>query len=399
MRTPFFVVCVGVVAGCATFSAAQSDSSNGQSLGDVARQLRQQKAGLTLAGPATMNHPQPSGLQPAPETAPAESVADAARRARQQQGTDQFHLSVSDPAEREYEVGIRQLFIKEDFKALDDAAAEARTTKARLPGGAWKLFDFYYALTDPLRGDRASDGEWQAHIATIKRWVAERPQSVSARIVLAEAYFGYGMFARGGGYANSVTDDGWRLLGERLKLAIGTLVDAYNLPDKDPYWFEAMQHVGLVGGMDNQTLRELLEKAIAAEPTFYHFYREYANSLLPKWNGEPGDAESFAEEMYKRVGGDEGKFLYFELATTIYCTCSNEPRPLQMSWDRIKQGYAVLSSTYGTTNLKRNRYASLAYMAGDRAVAHQMFAEIGDAWEPQTWRSKAQFDAAKAWAQ
>ena len=289
--------------------------------------------------------------------------------------------------------------MKEDFQALDEAAAEARVTKARLPGGTWRLFAFYFALIEPLREDRSTDGDWQAHIAAVKRWAAERPQSVAARIVLAEAYYEYGMFARGGGYADTVKEDGWRLLGERLKLATEALIEAYKLPDKDPYWYEAMQHVGLVGGMDNATMRALFEKAVAEEPGFYHFYREYANSLLPKWNGEPGEAEAFAEEIYKRVGGREGKFLYFELATTIYCTCSNEPRPLEMSWDRIKEGYAALNAMYGTTNLKRNRYASLAVLAGDRTVAHEMFAEIGDNWEHQTWGSKARFDAAKAWAQ
>ena len=146
-------------------------------------------------------------------------------------------------------------------------------------------------------------------------------------------------------------------------------------------------------------MHQLFERAIAFEPSYYHFYKEYATYLLPKWAGEPGDAEAFAEESYKRIGGKQGAFVYFEIAGTIYCDCSDQPKPLQMSWTRIQEGYAYMAETYGTSNLKRNRMALLAFQAGDRAVAREMFAQICDQWNPDTWRSKAHFEQVRAWAE
>jgi hypothetical protein len=370
-------------------SVAQSNSTQPQSLGEIARSLRQQKNHTTNE---VVNQP-PAGA-PVPDT--AESLADAARRLREKR--DSAQTAVTGDVERAYSIGIRQLLMKEDFAALDDAAAQARTTKSRLPGGVWTLLAFYQAVNAPLTGINSTDTQWQAHITVLKKWLEQRPESVTSRIALADAYQGYAWKARGGGYSDTVSGEGWKLLQERMESAARTLIEAYKLPAKCPYWYESMQALLRTEGIDKSKMRELFEKAIEFEPSYYHFYKEYATYLLPKWGGEPGEAEAFAEESYKRVGGQPGAFVYFEIAGTIYCDCSKEPEPLQMSWKRIQEGYAYMAANYGTSNLKLNRMALLAYQAGDRSVAHEMFAKIGDSWNPDTWRSKAHFEQVRAWA-
>jgi hypothetical protein len=74
-------------------------------------------------------------------------------------------------------------------------------------------------------------------------------------------------------------------------LAASTLADAAKLREKCPYWYEAMQVVALNQGWNKSEARELMEQAAAFEPGFYHFYREYANFVLPKWYGETGKRE------------------------------------------------------------------------------------------------------------
>lgn len=382
-----------VLIAAASFCAGQTDAGAGQSLGDIARKLRQQKAGVQLSGAAATATPSPS---PTPASQP-ESLADAARRLREK--TDADSAALSGDAERIYRAAIRQMFVKRDFAALDAAAAQVRANKERLPGGAWKLLIFYYAIDGPVRGVDASDAEWQAHLSVLKDWIAQRPQSVTARIALAGSYLTYGWKARGSGYSNTISDDGWLLFNERMQLAAQTLVEAYKLPEKCPYWYELMQAILRTEGLDKQKMRDLFDHAVAFEPDFYHFYQEQATYLLPKWGGEPGDAEGFAEETYKRVGGKEGAFLYFSIAATIYCDCANEPKPMQLSWKVIQEGYEYMNSKYGTNNLKENQMALLAFQAGDRKAAHDLFAQIGDAWNHETWRSKSRFEQVKAWAQ
>jgi hypothetical protein len=140
-------------------------------------------------------------------------------------------------------------------------------------------------------------------------------------------------------YANTVSAEGWKLHAERYALDAATLAEAAKLPEKCPYWYEAMQQIALEQGWEKAQARELFEQAIAFEPDYYHYYREYAYYLLPKWEGQPGDVEAFAKEMYEKVGGQYGAYLYFEIASLVTCQCdSNDSDMENLSWPRIKEG-------------------------------------------------------------
>jgi hypothetical protein len=128
-------------------------------------------------------------------------------------------------------------------------------------------------------------------------------------------------------------------------------------------------------------------------------YREYANYLQPKWYGEEGDAEQFADEISKRIGGEEGSFIYFEIASLLNCgSCGDGREALKLSWPRIKEGYAALEHLYGTSDLKMNRYVSMAAKAGDKSAARETFLHLGARWDPSVWGRRAKFDAARLWA-
>jgi hypothetical protein len=160
-----------------------------------------------------------------------------------------------------------------------------------------------------------------------------------------------------------------------------------------------MQMVAIAQGWDKTQARELLEQASASEPGYYHYYREYANFLQPRWYGEEGEVEAFAEEISNRVGGQEGDFLYFEIASLLACQCDPDKNALQnMSWPKIKLGYAALEQLYGVSDLKRNRFASMAVKAGDKPAAREALADIGDNWEKSVWVSSAKFQNAKTWS-
>jgi hypothetical protein len=307
----------------------------------------------------------------------------------------------SDDRETEGQYGnqIAAYLIEKNYDALDQAAREARTKKARFKGGVWKLYIFYDALGKPTLGTEATDEDWTYHIGRVKDWEAARPESVFARIALAETYLVYASEARGGGYANTVSDTGWKLYHERVELAASSLTEAAKLKQKCPYWYEAMQNVALAQGWDKSQARKLLDGATAFEPAFYHYYREYANYLLPKWYGHPGESEAFAEEISNKIGGQEGKFVYFEIASLVTCQCDSDASNIEnFSWPKIKQGFAALGELYGYSNLKLNRFAHMAFEANDKQAAQQAFAMIGNDWDHGVWRSSRKFEDARNWA-
>ena len=305
-------------------------------------------------------------------------------------------------ASEKYDKAVQDLLEQEKFAELDALAASARASKSRFSGGSWKLYGFY----DALRGSsftacgKATEAEWQAHLEKLKRWASLRPQSITARVALAEAYVGYAWYIRGGGFANVVAEKAWKPFEQNIQLAKDTLDDASRLPDKCPHWYLVMQRVGRAQGWGLEELTALLSQAVTFEPLYYYYYREHAFTLQPRWYGAEGDAERFAEQTAARVGGKQGDMVYFEIAVSLNCTGCSESKSqfARISWQKIQRGHAVEEELYGTSIPKLNQFAHLAILAEDRPVALRLFVRIGDNWDKTTWKTYSYFDQSRQWA-
>ena len=277
---------------------------------------------------------------------------------------------------------------------LDCLADSARSRKETFPGGIWKIHAFYLDLVRPPL--HPTEEDWAAHIDLVKRWVSERPESITARIALAESYTNYGADARGTGFADTVSESGWRLLGERTAKAKQILDEASTLSTRDPEWYAAMQIIAL-GSWEPGVRRALFEQAVEFEPAYYYYYRSYAYSILPKWGGEEGETEKFLQTAADRIGGDAGDILYFRVAGTLVCGCQND-QELKLSWPRIQKGFDAVEKRNGPSVANWNLFAHLAQSFDDAFVADKMFTKIGDQWSDDYWRNSSDFDSAKQWA-
>ncbi len=300
--------------------------------------------------------------------------------------------------DQEFRGEIQEIFAREAFADLDAVADHVRASKDRLGGGEWKLFELYQLVATPPGGSRGTESGFASRAVELQKWVAARPQSITARVALAELYRLYGWKVRGPSYADAVPPADWREYRDRVAQAYKTLAEADKLPAKCPHWYLVMLEIARDQGWSKDKMRELFERAIAFEPAYYHYYRVYAFNLLPKWYGKPGEAEAFAEESLRRIGGREGAFVYSEIATLIYCFCSDTLTPPSLSWPKIQEGFAEMEQRYGATILKLNRFASLAYQYHDREVAQSTLARIGDRWDISVWQDQATLDLARSWA-
>ncbi len=298
-----------------------------------------------------------------------------------------------------YQAHIAAMLAQSDFAQLEREAQQVRASKSRLKGGVWKLYALYDAVDTPSPNSDSSNSDWETHILAVKKWVAAYPSSATARIALAQSYLNHGWAARGSGYSNTVPESGWNLLSQGAELAKSTLLDAARLEEKCPYWYESMLVVARIEAWPKRDARALFDAAVAFEPTYYHFYREYANSLLPKWYGEEGEIQAFAEEVSKRLGDPDGSIIYFEIASMLACQCDKEMDSLaRMSWPRVKKGYSDLQRLYGTSTLKMNRFAYMSVLSGDKIPARDTFTTLGDSWSESVWPSAEHFETAKRWA-
>jgi hypothetical protein len=260
-------------------------------------------------------------------------------------------LGVDVHAAQDYVGTVAQMLKEEEFKKLDCLADHARSDKERFPGGMWKLKELYIGVDEPVPYPmHATQQDWKALFDKLDRWVAARPQSITARVALASAYLGYASDARGEGTVDTVTENGWKLFGERIVKARQILQSTSALPYKCPEWYDAMLVVAENQDWDAAKRHALFEDAFKFEPGYYYFARVRANHLLPKGAGKPGDTEKFTEEVADRIGGDQGDILYFQVASADYIVCGCEGDP-HLSWERIQRGFGATEKRYGVSML------------------------------------------------
>jgi hypothetical protein len=294
-----------------------------------------------------------------------------------------------------WESSLQADLVAEKFEGLDSTADHLRSEKTRLPGGYWQLRVFYSALDLPDKTEQDSS----EHIAHLEHWMSQRPTSITARVALATALTRWAWVARGHGLANTVTPDGWRLFDERIKEAQVILAGSAKMPTMCPQWYSAMLGVGTAQGWDAARMHQILEEGIKFEPGYYYLYLQYANYLLPKWHGHPGDASSFASTSADAVGGDGGDILYFQIATELIKRGDGDFPIHEMDWQRIQRGYQALKSEYGAARRTENELAFMAWKYQDAAVARRQFALIEGNWASTVWGDRNYFDRARDWSQ
>lgn len=297
-----------------------------------------------------------------------------------------------------YSARVQKLVGQEDFAQLEKIAQDDRSERSRLAGGVWKNFAFYYGAGNPVLDGKATDVKYQQRRATLKKWRAAYPESVKPR--LAEAYLDlhYADTSRGGEFADKVSQKQWEGYESGTQQAKAILLEASKLKEKDPAWYYAMLQVGHNEGWDKEHYRELFDQAITFEPGYYHYYRAYANYILPQWYGEPGDLLAFAEATSERTAEPSGSMAYFWIVSSFACYCQQAVQELpKASYEKLKQGHSNIVRLFGESNLNANRFAFMAATFRDQASARDAFAGIRTM-EPEVWQDERVFVDARNWA-
>ena len=313
-------------------------------------------------------------------------------------------LRADEKAARTYQSQVRDCLYHGEYGLLEQAAAQARSSKARVPGGYWELGLFYGGLSAPGAGDSAPEAEWQYHFGKLKEWSALSRESLTARVALADTYIKYAWRARGKGLANTVTEKSWEVFRERLAAAASALEEARGLGAGCPQWYAVMLNLGLGQGWDAEAFERHFEEATAFEPDYPPYYVTKAVYLQPRWHGRPGDWVRFAESAADRKGGKVGGALYYMIIDGVGRSSTGESRHDDflagegVSWPRVKQGIVEVDQLYGMNTYETNRACLLATTMGDQGLSRELFKRIGDKWEPSVWGSRQFFDLRKGWA-
>jgi hypothetical protein len=255
-----------------------------------------------------------------------------------------------------------------DFDLIDRAADEARESKEKTVAGVWKLERIYDGLERPELD--TSDAEWKRHIRLLRQWMEERPDSDTAPVAVGLSLFKFGWHARGNGYAASISAESRKLFRERVGLARNFLT-TITANTSCPKWYEVMLQIALSEGWNRESYDELFENAVQYEPSWNEYYRQKAMYLLPRWHGEPGDLDAYANSYATRKGDDNAR-IYFLIIQCASAADKNERQKPLAHYAVFKQGFSEMRKSHGVTVRTLGIAFEKAVLANDSAFAQEL---------------------------
>ncbi len=312
-----------------------------------------------------------------------------------------FAITQVETAEAMEEKAIKaraaELLLAGDYDKLDELANQYRNFGESYANGVWKL-GYVYVGVSPA--DDSNDNEYEKRLAAIRKWIAARPNSITARVALANVLTDYAWEARGGGWASTVNREGWELFGQRLNEAQTVLTEAKELTNKCPAYWSVQMTLAMGLGYTKETFQSIYDQAKAAYPNYIKYDCCRAVYLLPRWYGGDGEWERELEKSADKVGGDAGDVLYARVVWSMqrYGTMREVFKSSHLSWPRVDRGFAVIEKKYPDSLAARNERAKLAGLAGDKAHAQQYFADTKGAIDLASWDAPGNYLSWVMWA-
>lgn len=270
--------------------------------------------------------------------------------------------------------------LKKEVQDLIDAACEAMPDLLRdadMP--ADQKIDFLEGLVSALAnvmGDRGA-----AYEKLRPAFEAALPASSNIGLVTkGSVYVSWAWDARGGGYANTVTDDGWKKMKERLAVAKEALEEAYKIDPHTPDAALAMFSVELGQGNGRESMEVWWKRAMEADPDCFRACGHKLYYLEPKWYGSREEMVAFGHQCLET--GNWPARLPFILVDAHLKASGYEDSGAYFAqpevWKDIQAVYVPYLEKFPERHHDRSTYAKIACWAGQWKVADEQFKKLGN---------------------
>lgn len=268
---------------------------------------------------------------------------------------------------------LRMLVLEKNFDELEKIAQVARAdVSGKLPAKKPANLQFFYRELNSLRKAN-SEENWKNRLAIFQEWVKSKPDSVTAKLALADVVQSYAWRARGGGYADSVSNDGWKGFEQRLEQAQKILDQVESRP---PDWYTMEQTNALGQSFDRKRYDALVDECRQKYPYYDEVIADKFHWLLPRWHGQSGEAEKYLEAEAAKRSKQEGDMLYAKTIGEEDRNIGSIMYEMQLKWPRIKDGFIELRKAYPNDLVLRGQMSILALQSNDKATAATAFDDM-----------------------
>ena len=258
---------------------------------------------------------------------------------------------------------ILSLLESKSYSEIEKMANDYRVENRRSPlgrSGLGVLYDAFYS--DIQQRDTTA---MEKRLAVVRLWRGDNPDSETAVIaemnLLVELAWGH----RGGGFANTVTEQGWeyfhRYLQEVIKLADYLMAKSA----QDPSYYFPLLSALKGGGADKEEVKRLgLE--VRETGLDWHITR-VLGSLEPKWGGRQGEVAAALDELSYYQGEQDIDVYYRNAAAFIANTSMRDYAAFGFDYDKIALGFEQRRSQTLVNDFELHRMARISY-AYDRVA-------------------------------
>jgi hypothetical protein len=150
--------------------------------------------------------------------------------------------------------------------------------------------------------------------------------------------------------------------------------------------------------INNSVCDDLYNEANKQFPTYLGYVDDRTNFLQEKWRLNKQDLPKFLHELLNETLHNQGLVKYVGAATLLMCDVKqNDLFNIGLEWQKVKEAYLIREQMYGLTNRQRNAFIAYASVVGDKEVARNQLAKLGDAWNECVWQEQQYFERAVNW--
>lgn len=223
----------------------------------------------------------------------------------------------------------------------------------------------------------------------MERFAKAGPEGAGLLAYRGKFYVRFAWVARGSGWANSVTQTGWRLFAERLALAEQSLEKAWELDPNDAAAATAMIAVEMGQHQGRERMELWFRRAMQADPDNYVACEKKILYLQPRWHGNAAELLAFGHECLETQNW-RGRLPH--LLLDVHESVASEWGGGEEQYFHQPEVWADIQAVLGPFTKKyprvrywRSRYAYWACRCGHWVEAHRQLVQLGKDVHPEAF--------------
>jgi hypothetical protein len=305
-------------------------------------------------------------------------------------------------ASRRFGELVNRLFLQAQYDKLESIAQYLR--KERMPFSWQSRGSRFDLMIEYLSEPPGTFGDSEGHDVRIRAWVSARPASLVAKLVQAQRLVDLAWKARGSGFADTVTEEGWKVFREDIEKARGILEPIADSDRPPAEVFSLLFAVAKAQSWDADRVDKYVEKLMKTAPRYAAAHAQVAIMRMPRWGGKKEDSQAYARSVADRIGGAAGDGVYARAAIALRPYHDTTTFLTQTFFDpeRLHSGIAQLAKEAPDDPLPLHEGLIFARMQDDRTLGRIYAEKLGpfdEEWPLHLWRSREAYDAIKRWAE